>query len=81
MACPAAAGVATLVIDAARKNGHDPAPVDVVNTIEATAGEAHDGYTPWNAGAGFVDALAAVKRAESGDFASFSEVTLADPDT
>ncbi|WP_266074808.1 S8 family serine peptidase [Haladaptatus caseinilyticus] len=81
MSCPAAAGVCTLIIDAARKNGHDPSPIDVINTIEATARDVHKSYTPWNIGSGFVDALSAVKRAESGDFARFSETTLTDPDT
>jgi serine protease AprX len=77
MACPVAAGVAALVVDAAQQNGHDPAPIDVLNTVEATAADAVDGYTPYSAGAGLVDAATAVRRAESGDFASFSDVTLA----
>lgn len=81
MACPGAAGVSTLVVDAFRRTqGTDPDPIDVINTVEATAVEAHKAYTPSNTGAGFVDALAATKRAESGTLAGFSDVTLADPD-
>lgn len=78
MATPGCAGIATLVVDAARENGHAYDPIDVVNTLEATAYEADDDYTAWNAGAGFVDADAAVARAESDDWASFDEVDLMD---
>jgi serine protease AprX len=82
MACPAAAGIGTLLIDAAQQNGHGtPTPVEVINTLEATALDAHTSYTPANAGPGFVDAAAAVARAEAGDFAGFAEVSLVDPDT
>ncbi|WP_227375346.1 hypothetical protein [Haladaptatus halobius] len=80
MACPAA-GVCVLVLDAAHKNGYDPSPIEVINTVEATARDVHTVYTPWNVGAGFVDAEAAVMRAEAGDFAKFGETTLANPDT
>jgi len=79
MACPVAAGIAALVVDAHRQNGHgDPAPVDVLNTVEAAAYEARDAYTPATAGAGFVDAVAAVDRAATGDLAAFDDVTLTD---
>ncbi|GAA0197547.1 S8 family serine peptidase [Haladaptatus pallidirubidus] len=81
MACPAAAGICALVIDAARQNGHNPYPIEIINTVEATARDIHKAYTPWNVGAGFADAAAAVRRAEIGDFARFGEVSLADPDT
>ncbi|MFC7233168.1 S8 family serine peptidase [Saliphagus sp. GCM10025308] len=81
MACPAAAGICALVIDAARKNGHDWSPADVIYTVEAQARDAHTAYTPWNAGAGFVDAPSAVRRAAAGDFAKHNEVDLVDPDT
>lgn len=80
MSCPVTAGIAALVIDAYRQNGHgDPAPIDVLNTVEATAYEASSGYTPANAGAGFVDAEAAVSTAESGTLAGFDDVTLTQP--
>jgi subtilisin family serine protease len=79
MACPVAAGAATLLVDAYRQNhGENPDPIDVLNTVEAEAKEAHDAYTPWNAGAGFVDAYDAVQRAADGKWASFGEVKLAE---
>ena len=78
MATPGCAGIAALVVDAARENGHEIDPIDVIYTLEATATETHDEYTPWSAGAGFVDAEAAVKRAEAGDWAKYNEVDLSD---
>ncbi|NHN49025.1 S8 family serine peptidase [Halostella sp. JP-L12] len=79
MSCPVTAGVATLVVDAYRQNvGESPDPIEVLNTIEAEAEDVHDGYTPWNIGAGFVDAYEAVARAEDGDLATFGEVKLVD---
>lgn len=88
MACPVAVGCGTLVIDAYLEN-HDevPDPIDVISTLEATA----DGsgvtdvedpagtadYTTTNAGAGYIDALAASKQAEEGDLAGFDDVDLA----
>ncbi|WP_158055302.1 S8 family serine peptidase [Halorussus halophilus] len=81
MACPVAAGICTLVIDAARANDYDPHPIEVINTVEATATDSHVSHTPWNIGAGFADAAAAVKRADSGNLANFRDVSLADPDT
>ncbi|WP_435334901.1 S8 family serine peptidase [Haloarchaeobius sp. TZWWS8] len=80
MSCPATSGIAALVIDAYRQNGHgDPSPMAVLNTIEADAYEAHASYNPANAGAGFVDADASVQRAENGTLAGFSDVTLTQP--
>jgi serine protease AprX len=81
MACPAAAGICALVVDAARQNGHDPDPAEVIATVEAVAEDVHTAYAPWNIGAGFADAETAVRRAESGDFATFNETELVDPDT
>jgi serine protease AprX len=82
MACPAAAGICALVIDAARQNDHGtPHPLAVINTVEATAEDALKSYVPWSVGAGFVDAAAAVRRAEDGDLARFNEVELVDSDT
>ena len=79
MSCPVTSGVASLVIDAYRQNhGAYPDPIDVLNTLEATAYEAHDEYTPWDMGAGFVNAETAVQRAESGDLAGFDDVELTD---
>jgi serine protease AprX len=78
MSCPVTAGAATLVYDAAIENGYDPSPIDVLNTVEATAKDYEVGYNPWNIGAGFVDALDAVRRAADGKFATFGEVKLTD---
>ncbi|WP_255168450.1 S8 family peptidase [Natrononativus amylolyticus] len=89
MANPVAAGCAALVIDAYyERHGEYPDPIDVITTLEATADaaaadglEESDGtadYTAANAGAGYVDALAAVERAEDGELATFDEVDLAD---
>ncbi len=80
MSCPVTSGTAALVIDAYQQSGHGtPAPMDVLNTVEATAYEAHGSYTPANMGAGFVDAEAAVTRAENGNLAGFGDVTLTQP--
>jgi subtilisin family serine protease len=78
MSCPVTAGAATLVYDAAIQNGHDPDPIDVLNTLEATAEDVHDEYKPWNIGAGFIDVYEAVTRAEDGRWAPFGEVKLVD---
>ena len=88
MACPVAVGCTALAIDAfIERHGEVPDPIDVISTVEATAdSEATDGledasgtaeYTTTNAGAGYVDALAAVRRAEDGDLATFDEIELA----
>jgi serine protease AprX len=61
MACPAAAGIAVLVVQTYREvAGEDPDPADVLRILENTAETAHEDYTPYNAGAGWVDAEAAV---------------------
>lgn len=77
MACPATAGIATLVVDAYRQNNAgSPAPIDVLNTVEATANDVHADYEPLNIGTGFVDADEAVSRAEAGNLATFADVSL-----
>ncbi|MFC4358290.1 S8 family serine peptidase [Halobium salinum] len=77
MACPAVAGIATLAYDAYnRNNSGTPAPEDVIYTVEAEAEKALSSYTPYNVGSGFVDATSLVSRAETGDWAAYSEVTL-----
>ncbi|UPV76139.1 S8 family serine peptidase [Halorussus limi] len=79
MSCPVTAGAATLLVDAYYQNHEEyPDPIDVLNTVEATAKDYHDSYTVESMGAGFVDAYDAVRRAESGDWASFGEVKLVD---
>lgn len=78
MSCPCVSGIAALLIDAHQQNGHGtPAPIDVLNTIEATATTDRNDYNTINIGAGFIDSVAAVSRAEDGDLAGFDEVTLA----
>lgn len=78
MSCPCVSGIAALLIDAHQQNNHGtPAPIDVLNTIEATATTDRSGYTTSNIGAGFVDSVAAVSRAENGNLAGFDEGTLA----
>ena len=77
MSGPVTAGIATLVADAYEQNNlGSPTPAEILNTVEATAYEAREEYTPWNMGAGFVDALDAVTRAENGDVATYGDVTL-----
>ncbi|MFB9805212.1 S8 family serine peptidase [Haladaptatus pallidirubidus] len=79
MACPAVAGIATLVVDAYRQNnGGSPTPAELLNTITAEAEDAVSDYKPWNAGSGFVNAQSAVTRAENGNMATYSDVTLVD---
>lgn len=82
MSAPILTGICALVYDAYRLNhGQWPDPIDVINTIEATAVETREDYTVFNVGAGFADAEAAVRRAASGTLASFDEVSLvSDPD-
>jgi serine protease AprX len=78
MSCPCVSGIAALTIDAYQQNGYGtPAPIDILNTIEATTTADRSSYTPINIGTGFVDSVAAVSRAEDGDLAGFDEVTLA----
>jgi len=77
MSCPVTAGVASLVVDAYHQaHGEYPDPIDVLNTLEATAKDAHDSYTVESMGTGFVDAFDAVQRAEDDDLATFGEVKL-----
>lgn len=80
MACPTTGGVIALFLDAyIEEHGEVPDPMDTINTIEATANEtAHPMYTTVNAGAGYVDAVAAVQRAVEDDLADFDEVELAE---
>lgn len=88
MSNPVAAGCAALVIDAHVENhGSVPDPMNVINTLEATADAAAAAdlddpegtaeYNAINVGTGYVDALRAVQRAEEGDLADFDDVELA----
>jgi serine protease AprX len=78
MSTPMISGVAALVTQAYRENNSgDVAPIDMLNTINAEAEDVDGSYAPYNVGAGFVDAYDAAVRAENGNLASFSDVTLA----
>ena len=47
MSCPVTTGCATLVVDAYKQNhGEFPAPIDVLNTLEATARDARTDHNP-----------------------------------
>ncbi|WP_049971831.1 S8 family serine peptidase [Haladaptatus cibarius] len=77
MACPAVAGIATLLVDAYRQNnGSSPTPAELLNTMTAEAEDAVSSYTPWNIGSGFANAESAVTRAENGNMATYSDVSL-----
>lgn len=81
MSTPILAGCVALVMDAYQQHHDDSAdPVDVMNTVQATAVNYHpvdsdvsnkqgSPYTVVNAGPGFVDVQAACERAEAGDWA------------
>ena len=78
MSSPILAGIAALVYDAYyQNNGEFPDPVDVINTLEATAHDARASHNAWNIGGGFADAAEAVRLAEAGKLAKFKDVDLA----
>jgi serine protease AprX len=78
MSCSMTACVTALINDAYRQNnGEFPAPIDVLNTLEATARDARTDHNPHNIGAGYIDADAAVERPEAANLAGFDEVELA----
>lgn len=79
MSCPCVAGICALVMEAwYTNNGEEyPSPEEVIRIIEGTASEnAEAGYTPYNVGAGFVDARAAVRKVIDGEVPDYDEVTL-----
>jgi serine protease AprX len=79
MSGPTTAGICALVYDAYfQTTGEFPDPIDVINTVEATADDGRAGHNVYNIGTGFVDADAAVERAAADDLAGFDEVTTAD---
>ncbi|WP_255149123.1 S8 family serine peptidase [Halorarius halobius] len=70
MSCPVTSGVTAQVIEAYYRNngGTYPGPEQVIHIMEkAATANAEADYTPFNAGAGLVDAVAAVELAEKGD--------------
>jgi serine protease AprX len=81
MACPGAAGIGALAIEAYRANhpeGDSPDPADVIRVMESTARDFNPNYNAYNTGAGFVDAEAAVDSAEE---LAAGETTVADLQT
>lgn len=79
MSTPMVSGIATLVTEAYRQhNSGDVGPMELLYTVTAEAEDVHVGYTPYNVGAGFVDAYDAVARAENGNLATSGDVTLAE---
>ena len=77
MSAPALSGVAALVFDAYRQNHLEwPDPMDIINTLEATAVQTWSDQDINEIGAGFVDAEAAVRRAVEDDLASFEDIDL-----
>ncbi|WP_276245653.1 S8 family serine peptidase [Haladaptatus sp. YSMS36] len=84
MSCPVTAGVCTLVVDAYYQNHSEyPDPLDVLLIVEASAKDVRGDYNPANMGAGFVDAVAAVKLAEENKPhpAKFKDVDLTSLDS
>lgn len=84
MSTPILAGCVATAMDAYQQGHEDSAdPVDVMNTIQATARNYHPvgsdetgrgaQYTVVNVGPGFVDVRAACARTEDGDWADFDE--------
>lgn len=79
MSGPVLTGIVALVYDAYRQNHLEwPDPMDVIATIEATAVQTWADQTPYNTGAGFADALAAVKRAVDDDLVSLDDAAYQD---
>ena len=79
MSCPVTAGIAALVMEAwYTNNGEEyPTPDQVIRIIEGTAEEdVEDTYTPYNVGAGFVNARKAVETAVEGEVPDYTEITL-----
>lgn len=77
MACPAVSGLVALIAQAAAENGHEPSSIEIIRLLEVTARDSGPRYTPATAGAGYIDAEAAVKRAAAGDFPDAAEAAEA----
>ncbi|MCP8616295.1 S8 family peptidase [Salirhabdus salicampi] len=69
MATPMVTGVLALIIDAYEQNNDGRlSPTDLIRLVEVTANtEVMNGYQEFEAGAGFIDAKAAVERAVNND--------------
>jgi subtilisin family serine protease len=79
MSCPAVAGISALVMQAWYENNGEeyPSPEQVIRIIEGTAEEnAEEVYTPYNVGAGFVNAKKAVETAIAGEVPGYTDIRL-----
>ncbi|WP_255195495.1 S8 family serine peptidase [Halorarius litoreus] len=87
MSCPITSGVVCQVIEAYYRNhpeGQFPSPEQVIRFIEAGASpDAEKDYTPYNAGAGLVNAVEsvnhAITEAQGGIAPAFADIDLATP--
>ncbi|WP_254821297.1 S8 family serine peptidase [Haloglomus halophilum] len=81
MSCPVTAGVTAQVIEAYYRNngGEYPDPEEVIRLIEGGANpNAEPAYTPYNAGAGLVDAVRTIETfAEPGNVPTYEQINLA----
>jgi serine protease AprX len=82
MSCPVTSGVVCQVMEAYYRNnaGEFPSPEQVFRLMEGGATpspEKQSGYTPYNAGAGMVNALRSVRFAEQGFVPSYDQINLA----
>jgi serine protease AprX len=83
MSCPVVAGICAQVIEAwYTNNGEEyPSPEQVIRIIEGTAqSDVEEVYTPYNAGAGFVNAKKAVEAAIAGEVPDYTEIRLPEDD-
>lgn len=79
MSCPVTSGVVAQVIEAWYRNndGEYPDPETVIRLIEGGADpNAEAAYTPYNAGAGLVNAVRSVEFAEEGFVPSYTDINL-----
>jgi hypothetical protein len=79
MSCPITAGVCAVVTEAYfREYGKYPEPEEMFKLIEGGAdSNAEDAYTPYNVGAGLVDAKRSVKFVQDGFVPDYSQIRLA----
>jgi subtilisin family serine protease len=80
MSCPITSGVVAQVIEAYYRNngGEYPDPEEVIRLIEGGADpNAEAAYTPYNAGAGLVDAVRTIEAfAEPGEVPDYADINL-----
>jgi hypothetical protein len=84
MSCPVTSGVVCQVIEAYYRNngGEYPTPEQVFRLIEGGADpNRSEDYTPYNAGAGMVNALRSARFAEKGFVPGYDDISLANEGT